>query len=79
MAELMAVRVAPAGPASWCSSCGEWVAPTLERFAGGPTWRRPCPAVVAAAAAAHRQSQRAEAGEEGTCASRPQGYVNAHR
>src|SRR6266516_2471329 len=44
---LMAVRVAPAGPASWCSSCGEWVAPTLER--SGPEVAAACPAVEAAA------------------------------
>src|SRR5215831_7522559 len=51
MAALMAVRVAPAGPASFCSSCGEWVAPTLERFAGGPDVARADPAVVTVAAA----------------------------
>src|SRR5215469_5883545 len=26
------VLEAPTGPASWCSNCGEWVLPTLERF-----------------------------------------------
>jgi hypothetical protein len=48
MAELMAVRVAPAGPASCCSTCGEWVAPTLER--SGPEVAEACPVVVEAAA-----------------------------
>jgi hypothetical protein len=42
------VRVAPAGPASWRSSCGEWVAPTLER--SGPDVAEACPVVVEAAA-----------------------------
>jgi hypothetical protein len=48
MAELMAVRVAPAGPASWRSNCGEWVAPTLER--SGPEVAAARPVVVEAAA-----------------------------
>src|SRR5262249_20705620 len=43
--------LAPAGPASCCSSCGEWVAPTLERFVGGPDAARPGPAVAAVAKA----------------------------
>jgi hypothetical protein len=48
MAARMAVRVAPAGPASCCSSRGEWVAPTLER--SGPEVAPACPVVVDAAA-----------------------------
>src|SRR5215468_8553300 len=50
-APLMTGPPAPAGPASCRSSCGEWVAPTLERFAGGPDVARPGPAVAAVAKA----------------------------
>src|SRR5690242_12277395 len=49
---LMTGPMAPAGPASWRSSWGEWVAPTLERFAGGPDAARPGPAAVMAVAVA---------------------------
>jgi hypothetical protein len=49
VAELMAVRAAPGGPASWLSSCGEWVAPTLDRFGGGEPVAAAADVVAAAA------------------------------